>query len=85
MLDLCAQGRFGASLGKSGWCIQRIPFDRPTLKPRELATIIGVSWRFVLRLCEDGRIRSIKVGKQWRIDFGEAMNFVKNRNQEKRK
>lgn len=83
LLELCASGRFSAATKDGKWNIPRLPFDRPTMKPHELAAIVGVSREFILRLCREQRIRCTKIGKQWRIDFREAVRFVKSRNRKK--
>lgn len=43
--------------------------DMPQLMtPRQAAAVLNVSGRHVLRLCERGELRAVKLGKVWRIN-----------------
>lgn len=81
-LALCRKGRFRARKNRSGdWYIPSLPFDRPTITPDEIGAILRVSGRFIRNLCNDRRIKSKRIGRQWRIDWLDGITFIKNRGQ----
>ena len=82
MLRLCQIGEVLADKTLTGWNIIALPFDRPALKPGEVAELIGVTPRYIERLCIDGDLRAVKLGKQWRIDHLSGMRFVNRRLQQ---
>jgi excisionase family DNA binding protein len=79
MLAVCTAGQFGARKRGGQWWIPNMPFIEPARSPEELASLIGVSGRFVRRLCHDGRIQSFRIGKQIRIDQTEVDKIVEAR------
>ena len=45
------------------------------LSPAEVADIIGISWRGLHRLIRQGRIRALRVGRQYWIEPDEVGRF----------
>ena len=45
-------------------------------KISELATELGVSQNTILRLCKDGRIKAVRVGRVWRIPDQEFRRVI---------
>lgn len=82
MLRLCQRGQLNAKKTMAGWDITGLPFDRPAMKPCEIADLIGVTTRYIERLCIERMLRATKLGKQWRIDHMSGMGFVNRRLQQ---
>jgi excisionase family DNA binding protein len=80
ILQMARQGRFCARKKRDGgWVIQRLPFDRPTILPDEVAALLRVSGRFIRKLCKQRRLKARKIGRQWRIDWVDGLLFIKAR------
>ncbi|MHA1330914.1 MAG: helix-turn-helix domain-containing protein [Candidatus Hodarchaeales archaeon] len=43
----------------------------------DIAELLGLNWRTVQRYVKDGRIKAIKVGRQWRIPAEEYARIKK--------
>ena len=58
------------------WVVDSPPFREPTLTIAAVAQALQVSEQMIRRLCRDGRVGAVKIGRQWRMDFNEAARLV---------
>lgn len=49
---------------------------RELLTLKQVAEWLQVSDRTVLRMIDDGKLRGVKVGRQWRFDATEVENYL---------
>jgi excisionase family DNA binding protein len=76
LLDECRHGKFGARKIKGDWVLTRPPCLEPMITVQTVAESIYVTPGYVRRLCEEGRIMSIYIGRQRRIPLSEATKFT---------
>lgn len=55
------------------------------LRVEEVAYVLGISRRWVLHLCEEGRIPHIRVGERFRFDPNELREWVEREGRKYRK
>lgn len=48
---------------------------RELMDSKEVADLLGISWRQVQRLAKTGAIPALKVGKLWRFPRGRLLSF----------
>ena len=46
------------------------------MNPEAAGELMGISVQGVRRMCREGRIKAVKVGKQWRINRDYLMGFM---------
>ena len=44
-----------------------------TMKPKEAASVTGLSTRTITRMCESGKLEAAKLGKSWLINRAALM------------
>jgi len=55
------------------------PAPKPeAVSPRRAATIMSVSESTILRLIRSGKLRAIRVGRQWRIGLADLKKGASN-------
>ena len=51
--------------------------DKEFYSIEDIANLFGISWRTVQRYIKDGKIKAIKIGRQWRIPKDEFYRLQK--------
>ena len=51
--------------------------DKEFYSIEDIANLFGISWRTIQRYIKNGRIKAIKVGRQWRIPLDELRKIKK--------
>jgi len=75
MAAICRRGEFGAREIKGAWVLTNPPTREQCIRPLAVAETVNSSVQFIRRLCVTGRIKAIRIGKQWRISLPEATRF----------
>jgi excisionase family DNA binding protein len=60
------------------FCIIPILFG-VVLTTKQVADILGIGKNQVARLCDQGKIKSSKIGRDWLIEENDLKNFQNNR------
>src|ERR671932_2740556 len=56
---------------------QGLPQGKDLLNTEEVAAYLGVGWVTVWRLCRDGSLPCLKIGREWRIHREALESFLK--------
>jgi len=79
-LDAVHRGELGARMIKGQWDVQ-IPFTEQAIGVKAIAEMLDVSPRFIQVLCKRGRVRAIKLRKEWRVAVSDATKLIMARSQ----
>lgn len=77
----CVRGNWGAKrisqgVRVPGWRVFNPPTTDPVMLPKDLARIMDVSHQLVIRWCDEGKIKSFRVGRSYRIFYNDGARLI---------